>query len=103
MHYEREAPRRDNLDHYGFFDPGHPGYYGPFTPIDGNNLTLGSLSPYIAAQGSVTHFFRYYLGWRRDEIYFNNEDRITPRNSFEKWVGVNSPKATVSFLPKDAW
>ena len=103
LDYEREAPRRDNLDHYGFFDPGHPGYYGPFTPIDGNNLTLGLLSPYIAAQGSVTHFFRYYLGWRRDEIYFNNEDRITPRNSFEKWVGVNSPKATVSFLPKDAW
>lgn len=103
MDYEREAPRRDNLDHYGFFDPRHPGYYGPFTRIDGNNLTLGSVAPYIAAQGSLTHFFRYYLGWRRDEIYFNNEDRLSPRNSFEKWVGVNSPKVTVSFLPKDAW
>ena len=103
MDYEREAPRRDNLDHYGFFDPSHPGYYGPFTRIGSNNLTLGSLSPYIGAQGSWTHFFRFYLGWRRDEIYFHNEDRLSPRNSFEKWVGVNSPKATVSFLPKDAW
>ena len=103
LDYEREAPRRDNLDRYGLFDPSHPSYYGPFTPVAGNDLTLESLSPYIAAQGSMTRFFRYYLGWRRDEIYFNNEDRITPQNSFEKWVGVNSPKATISFLPKDAW
>ena len=27
----------------------------------------------------------------------------TPQNSFQKWVAVNSPKATVSFLPKESW
>src|ERR1700723_73606 len=91
--YEREAPRRDDLDSYGFFNPSDPGYYPPFTPMDGNNITIGSVTPYIAAEGSLAHYFRYYLGWRRDEISFDNEDLLEPRNSFQKWVGVNSPKA----------
>ena len=33
LDYEREAPRRDNLDRYGFFDPGNPDYYGPVPPL----------------------------------------------------------------------
>jgi Carboxypeptidase regulatory-like domain len=103
LDYAREAPRRDDLDHYGFFDASRAGYYGPFTPVDGNNLTLGSVTPYLAAQGTAKRFFRYYLGWRRDEISFKNEDLLHPQNSFQRWTGVNSPKATVSFLPKDSW
>jgi Carboxypeptidase regulatory-like domain len=103
LDYQREAPRRDDLDQYGLFDPSRPTYYGPFTPVDGNNVTIGSLTPYIAAEGSVTNYFRYYLGWRRDEISLDNRDLLAPQNSFQKWVGVNSPKATVSFLPKDSW
>jgi len=99
----REAPRRDDLDHYGFFNPSASSYYGPFTPVDGNNVTIGSLTPYAAADGAVSHYFRYYLGWRRDEINFNNDDLLHAQNSFQKWVGVNSPKATVSFLPKESW
>jgi Carboxypeptidase regulatory-like domain len=101
--YEREAPRRDDLDHYGFFDPNRPDYYGPFTPVDGNNLTIGSFTPYLAGEGSLARYFRYYLGWRRDKIDFDNEDLLHSENSFQKWVGVNSPKATVSFLPKESW
>jgi hypothetical protein len=101
--YNREAPRRDDLDHYGFFNPANPSYYGPFTPIDANNVTIGSLSPYIAAEGALSRYFRYYLGWRRDQIDFDNDDLLHAENSFQKWVGVNSPKATVSFLPKDSW
>jgi hypothetical protein len=105
--YEREAPRRDDLDHYGFFNPSSPSYYGPFTPVDGNNITISSLTPYLAAEGALSRYLRYHLGWRRDEININNQDLvITPRapdNSFQKWVGVNSPKATFSFLPKKAW
>jgi hypothetical protein len=103
LDYNREAPRRDDLDHYGFFNPSAPAYYGAFTPVDGNNVTLGSVTPYVAAEGTLYHYFRYYLGWRRDEIDFDNEDLLHPQNSFQKWVGVNSPKATVSFLPKDLW
>jgi hypothetical protein len=101
--FNREAPRRDDLDHYGFFNPAQPTYYGPFTPVDGNNITITSLTPYIAAQGSLTRYFRYYLGWRRDQIDIDNDDLLLAQNSFQKWVGVNSPKATVSFLPKPSW
>jgi len=102
LDYNREAPRRDDLDHYGFFNPANPSYYGPFTPIDANNVTIGSLSPYLAAEGALSRYFRYYLGWRRDQIDFDNDDLLHAENSFQKWVGVNSPKATVSFLPKDS-
>jgi hypothetical protein len=103
LDYEREAPRRDDLDHYGFFNRSSPAYYGPFTPVDGNDVTIGSVTPYIAAEGGLSRYFRYYLGWRRDEIDVNNDDLLQPQNSFKKWVGVNSPKATVSFLPKQSW
>jgi hypothetical protein len=103
LDYEREAPRRDDLDHYGFFNSTTPAYYGPFTPVDGNNVTIGSVTPYVAAEGSLSPCFRYYLGWRRDEINFDNDDLLQSQNSFQKWVGVNSPKATVSFLPKQSW
>jgi hypothetical protein len=103
LDYNREAPRRDDLDHYGFFDPANPSYYGPFTPIDANNVTIASFSPYIAAEGGLSRYFRYYLGWRRDQIDFDNDDLLHAENSFQKWAGVNSPKATVSFLPQDSW
>jgi hypothetical protein len=102
LDYEREAPRRVDLDRYGFFDPSRPGYYGTFTPIDGNDVTIASTTPYIAAEGSVSRHFRYYLGWRRDEISFDDRDLLAPQNSFQKLVGVNSPKATLSFLPGDS-
>jgi hypothetical protein len=101
--YEREAPRRDDLDHYGFFNPSDPAYYGPFTPVDGNDITLSSLTPYIAVEGALAHYFRYYLGWRRDEIDVDNDDLLHAQNSFQKWVDANSPKATVSFLPRESW
>jgi hypothetical protein len=102
LDYEREAPRRDNLDHYNFYTPGDF-TYGPFTKVDSNNVTINSVAPYAAGSGAITHYFRYYAGWRRDQINIDNEDLINSGNSFQKWVGVNSPKATVSFLPKEAW
>jgi hypothetical protein len=101
--YVREAPQRDDLDHYGFFNPSNPSYYGPFIPVDSNNITIGTVAPYIAVQGPLSRYFRYYLGWRRDEISFNNDDLLHSQNSFQQWVGVNSPKATISFLPSDSW
>jgi hypothetical protein len=102
LDYQREAPRRDNLDHYNFYTPGDF-TYGPFTKVDSNNVTISSVTPYAAGSGALTHYFRYYAGWRRDQIDINNEDLINSGNSFQKWVGVNSPKATVSFIPKESW
>jgi len=101
--YQREAPRRDDLDHYGFFNLSNPNYYGPSTPVDGNNITISSLAPYLAAEGALARHFRYYLGWRRDEIDVENDDLLHAQNSFQNWVGLNSPKATVAFLPNDSW
>jgi hypothetical protein len=101
--YVREAPRRDDLDHYGFFNPSNPTYHGPFIPVDSSNITIGTVAPYIAIQGPLSRYFRYYLGWRRDEINFDNQDLLRSQNSFQQWVGVNSPKATVSFLPSVSW
>lgn len=101
--YEREAPRRDDLDHYNFYNPADPDYYGPFTKVDGNNVTIASISPYIAAEGALTKYFRYYLGWRRDEIGIDNQDLVTPANSSNVFVGLNSPKATITFFPEDSW
>jgi hypothetical protein len=101
--YQREAPRRDDLDHYNFYNPADPSYYGPFLKVDGNNVTISPVSPYIAAEGQLSRFFRYYLGWRRDEIFIDNQDLVTPLNSWSRRVGVNSPKATLTFFPKDSW
>jgi hypothetical protein len=101
--YEREAPRRDDLDHYSFYNPADPSYYGTFIKVDGNNVTVSPISPYIAAEGELSRYFRYYLGWRRDEIFIDNQDLVTPVNSRSRLVGLNSPKATLTFFPKDSW
>ena len=99
--FQRDAPRRDDLDHYDFFDPTEPNVYGPFDKVAANNITIGDLSPYLAVEGALARYFRYYFGFRRDEIDINNQDLLVPAHSFQNWAGVNNPKATVSFLPKD--
>ena len=101
--YEREAPRRDDLDHYDFYNPADPYYYGPFIKVDGNNVTIAPLTPYIAGEGELSQYLRYYLGWRRDEINVDNQDLVTPANSWHRVVGLNSPKATLTFFPKESW
>jgi hypothetical protein len=101
--YEREAPRRDDLDHYNFYNPADPNYYGPFIKVDGNNVTIAPVTPYIAGEGELSKYFRYYLGWRRDEISIDNQDLVTPANSWNTLVGLNSPKATITFFPEESW
>jgi hypothetical protein len=101
--YQREAPRRDDLDHYNFFNPANPYYYGPFVKVDGNNVTIAPVSPYVAADGELSRYLHYYVGWRRDEISIKNQDLVTQADSWNRWVGLNSPKATVTFFPKESW
>jgi hypothetical protein len=96
--YQRDAPRRLDLDHYVSTDPA---VYGPFQKVTANNVTIGDVAPYVALDGSVTRRFRYYLGLRRDEIGFDNADLLVPVHSFSRWIAVNSPKATLSFLPSE--
>jgi hypothetical protein len=96
--YQRDAPRRLNLDRYL---PDDPSYYGPFQKISSNNVTLGDIAPYVALSGKLPYELHYYLGWRRDEIQFDNDDLLHRENSFHTLVGFNSPKATFSFLPEN--
>ncbi|MGA3089269.1 MAG: TonB-dependent receptor [Terriglobales bacterium] len=103
MDYEREAPRRDDLDHYNFYNPAAPSNYGSFIKIDGNNVSIAPVTPYVAGEGELSKYIHYYVGWRRDEIEITNQDLISPSNSWNKWVGVNSPKATLTIVPEDSW
>jgi hypothetical protein len=96
--YQRDAPRRLDLDHHASTDPT---MYGPFRQVSANNLTLGDIASYFALDGTLTRRFRYYLGYRRDEIGFDNVDLLAHAHSFNRWIGVNSPKATLSFLPSE--
>ena len=101
--YQREAPRRDDLDHYNFFNTADPTYYGPFVKVAGNNLTISPITPYIAGEGELSPYFHYYVGLRRDEIFIDNQDLVTPADSWNRLVGLNSPKATLTFFPKESW
>jgi hypothetical protein len=101
--YQREAPRRDDLDHYNFYNPSQPYFYGQFSKVDGNNVTISPVSPYIAGEGELSPYFRYYLGFRREEISISNQDLVTPANSASALVGLNLPKATITFFPKESW
>jgi len=96
--YNRDAPRRDDLDHYLSTDPA---FYGPLEKVTANNVTIGDIASYLAIAGSPWRWLRYYAGWRRDEIGVDNTDLLNPANSFNKWAGVNSPKATFALLPPD--
>ncbi len=95
MDYQREAPRRLDLDRYQSDDGS---VYGPFDSVTANNVTLNLLTPFVAIDGAPVYWLHYDLAWRRDQIYFENADLLTPANSYRKWIGVNSPKATLSFL-----
>jgi hypothetical protein len=93
--YSREAPRRLDLDRYESTDPA---VYGPFQKITANDVTLNFVSSYAAVDGRLAPWLRYNLGWRRDQIGFDNYDRIDPANSSHSRDGVNSPKATLNLI-----
>jgi hypothetical protein len=99
LDYSREAPRRLDLDHYASPDPAT---YGPFQKITANDVTLNLLSPYISLNGRVTSWLRFNLGWRRDEIGFQNTDLLAPLRSFDRWTGVDSPKATLNLVAPES-
>src|SRR5581483_251934 len=92
----RELPRRDDLDRYLSTDPA---VVGPFERVTANNINLTLVTPAVAVDGEILPWLRYNVGWRRDQIGFDNTDLLTPANSFRRWTGINSPKATLAILP----
>lgn len=89
LDYLREAPRRLDLDRY---DPS-------FESVTANNVTLNLVTPFVAIDGNLAPWLHFNLGWRRDQIDLANIDLLTPANSLHRWVGINSPKATLALLP----
>jgi hypothetical protein len=98
LDYFREAPRRDDLDRYVSTDPA---VYEPFEKVTANNLTLNFVTPFVAIDGNIFSWLRYDLGWRRDQIGFENTDLLDPAKSFSRWQGINSPKATLAIVPPE--
>jgi hypothetical protein len=76
--YNRDAPRRDDLDRYLSTDPA---VYGPFEKVTANNVTIGDIAPFLAIGGSPWPWLHYYAGWRRDEIGMDNQDTSSPKAS----------------------
>jgi hypothetical protein len=69
--------------------------------VTSNNITLNFLTPFVAVDGNIVSWLHYNLGWRRDQSDFQNTDLLVPANSFGRWQGINSPKATLSFVPPE--
>ena len=84
----REAPRALDLAHLN--------QQNTFQLVTSNDLTISTASPFAAITGRLTRWLQLYLGLRRDELDFNNHDRLNPRNSFNRWPGVTSPKINVT-------
>jgi len=89
--FRRDAPR--NLDLKS------ADAQGIFQPVTSNNLTLSFVEPYISFDGAITRYLHYDLGLRREEVWIDNEDKITPANSFDKLASLTLPKGTLTILP----
>jgi len=89
--FRREAPRDLALDRFSSANI--------LQPVTDNNLTLNFYSPFISADGTLFRFLHYNLGYRRDEVTFDNEDLYRPGFSFSRHAAVNSPKSTLTFIP----
>jgi hypothetical protein len=70
---------------------------GIFQPVTLNNFTIGDVAPYAAINGTLSKFVSYSLGVRRDEIFFNNIDRLFPAKSYQANSGLTSPRGTLAF------
>jgi hypothetical protein len=94
VNFRREAPRA--------LDLGKADDAGVFQPVTANNITLNFYGPYVAADGTLMHFLHYNVGYRRDEVHFDNQDVYRPDFSFSRHAGINSPKGTITLLPPKA-
>ncbi len=91
MNFRREAPRALALDHITDSNV--------LLPETNNNLTLNFYSPFVSADGTVLHLIHYNLGYRRDEVSFDNQDLYRRNLSFSRHASINSPKGTITLLP----
>ena len=86
----RDAPRNLDLDRANFA--------GVFQPVTSNDLTLGFVTPFVSADGALTHFLHYNVGLRREEVFFDNVDKMVSTHSFTQLAGLTLPKGTLTLL-----
>jgi hypothetical protein len=67
-----------------------------FSPVTRNDFSITDLAPYTSLNGAFARFFSYTVGVRRDEISFDNLDKINPANSYRSHSGFTSPRATIA-------
>src|SRR5215831_10142108 len=91
INFRREAPRALALDHVTDNNV--------LQPVTDNNLTLNFYSPFVSADGTVLRLLHYNIGYRPDEVTFDNHDLYRSNLSFSRRASINSPKETISFLP----
>ena len=91
VNFRREAPRNLSLEHITADNV--------VQPVTDNNLTLNFSSPFVAADGTVLRLLHYNIGYRRDEVRFDNQDLYRPNLSFSRYASVNSPKGTITLSP----
>ena len=91
VNFRREAPRDLALDQITADNV--------LQPVTNNNLTLNFYSPLVSVDGTVLRFLHYNLGYRHDEVDFENQDVYRSDLSFSRHSGINSPKGTITFLP----
>ena len=91
VNFRRDAPRALALDHIT--------ENNVLQPVTDNNLTLNFYSPFVAADGTVLHLFHYSVGYRSDEVSFDNQDLYRPNLSFSRHANIDSPKGTITLLP----
>jgi Carboxypeptidase regulatory-like domain len=91
----RDAPRNLDLK--------HADDEGVFQPVTSNNLTLSFLEPFLSVDGPLGRYFHYNLGVRQEEVWMDNQDLISPQNSFDKLATLTLPKGTFTVLPPDRW
>jgi hypothetical protein len=87
----RDTPRNLDLDRANFA--------GVFQPVTSNDLTLGFVTPFASVDGALTHFLHYNVGLRREEVFFDNVDKMVSANSFTQLAGLTLPKGTLTLLP----
>jgi hypothetical protein len=90
----RDAPRG--------LDLAHADTSGDFQLVTSNDLTITTAAPFFAVSGTPIRYVRVYLGLRRDQLKFDNRDLLTPANSYSRWPGVTSPKASITFAKHDS-
>lgn len=95
VNFRREAPRALDLDRVNDA--------GVFQPVTANNITINFSSPFVAADGTLMRFLHYNVGYRRDEVRFDNQDIYRRNLSFSRGASINSPKGTIALLPPQSF